>query len=128
MISRQWHGVAKFTHADEYVEHLRTETFPQLSKIPGFIDATILKRNVQQGVEFLIVTHWESIGAIEQFAGLDAEVAVVPGKVQEMMIEYDRRVRHYEVLSNFMQREKASPAGHGQEHRQVDLGTPSAES
>src|SRR5258705_2706477 len=100
MISRQWRGVARSAHAGEYVEHLRTETFPQLTKIPGFIDATILKRNVQQGVEFLIVTHWESIKAIEQFSGLDVDVAVVPEKVQIMMIEYDRRVRHYEVLSN----------------------------
>ena len=108
MISRQWHGVAKSTRADEYVEHLRTETFPQLSKIPGFIDASILKRNVRQGIEFLIVTHWESIGAIEQFAGLDADVAVVPAKVQEMMIEYDRRVLHYEVVANRIHQEKAA--------------------
>jgi heme-degrading monooxygenase HmoA len=106
MISRQWRGVAKSTHADEYVEHLRTETFPQLSKIPGFIDAAILKRKVLQGVEFLIVTHWESIRAIEQFSGPDAEVAVVPEKVREIMIEYDRRVRHYEVLSNRIHKAK----------------------
>jgi len=99
MISRQWHGVARSTRADEYVEHLRTETFPQLSNVPGFIDAAILKRNEQRGVEFLIVTYWESIQAIQQFSGPDAEVAVVPEKVQEMMIEYDRRVRHYEVLA-----------------------------
>jgi len=106
MISRQWRGVARSTHADEYVEHLCTETFPHLSEIPGFIDAAILKRNVQQGVEFLIVTHWESIRAIEQFSGPDAEVAVVPEIVQAMMIEYDRRVRHYEVLSNSIHKAK----------------------
>jgi heme-degrading monooxygenase HmoA len=99
VISRQWRGLAKSTHADEYVEHLRTETFPQLAKIPGFIDASILRRRVREGVEFLIVTHWESIGAIEQFSGRDSEVAVVPERVQNMMIEYDRRVRHYEVVA-----------------------------
>ena len=99
MISRHWRGLAKSTHAVEYVEHLRTVTFPQLSKIPGFINASILRRKMQQGVEFLIVTSWESIAAIEQFSGRDAEAAVVPEKVQEMMIEYDRRVRHYEVVS-----------------------------
>lgn len=99
MISRQWRGLAISTHADAYVEHLRTETFPQLSKIPGFISASILRRNAPQGVEFLVVTHWESIGAIERFSGRDAEVAVVPEKVQKMMVEYDRRVRHYEVVA-----------------------------
>src|SRR5678816_1684816 len=110
MILRQWRGGAKSTRADEYVEHLRTETFPPLSKIPGFIDASILRRNVGQGVEFLVVTHWESIGAIEQFSGQDVDVAVVPDKVQEMMIEYDRRVRHYEVVSIRIHKEKMSAA------------------
>jgi hypothetical protein len=56
MISRQWCGLAKPAQADAYVLHLRKETFPQLSKIPGFIDASILRRNVAEGVEFLIVT------------------------------------------------------------------------
>ncbi len=98
MISRQWCGLAKSAHADAYVEHLRKETFPQLSKIPGFIDASILRRNLEKGVEFLIVTRWHSIKAIQRFAGRDVDVAVVPQKVREIMIEYDRKVRHYEVV------------------------------
>ncbi len=98
MISRQWRGLAKPARADEYVEHLRTETLPQLSSIPGCIDAAILRRAVGDGVEFLIVTRWDSIAAIQRFAGPDAGVAVVPDKVQEMMLEYDRTVRHYEIV------------------------------
>jgi heme-degrading monooxygenase HmoA len=99
MISRQWRGVARRERADEYVEHLRIDTFPHLATIPGFLAASILRRDVDAGVEFLIVTHWESLRAIEQFAGRDPEVAVVPARVQAMMLEFDRRVRHYEVLT-----------------------------
>jgi len=33
-----------------------------------------------------------------RFAGDDAEAAVVPQTVQEMMLEYDARVQHYEVV------------------------------
>ena len=98
MISRYWRGLAKPEHANDYVEHLRTDTIVQLSKIPGFVNVTILRRNMQQGVEFLIVTNWQSMEAIEQFAGRDREIAVVPERVQEMMIEFDRQVRHYEVV------------------------------
>jgi hypothetical protein len=36
--------------------------------------------------------------AIGAFAGADPEVAVLPTKAAEMMIEYDRRVRHFEVV------------------------------
>jgi heme-degrading monooxygenase HmoA len=81
MISRQWRGLAKTAHAEEYVEHLKTDTFPHIRTIPGFVDASILKRKVARGVEFLIVTRWQSLE-----------------NVQRMMVEYDQRVRHYEVL------------------------------
>jgi heme-degrading monooxygenase HmoA len=100
MISRQWVGVAKHQHADDYVEHLRRDTFPQLAGMSGFISASILRRLVDDGVEFLIVTTWESLGAIEQFAGEDIERAVVPDKVQAMMVDYDRTVRHYDVVAD----------------------------
>ena len=98
MISRQWRGLARPERAQDYVRHLRTETFPQLRRIAGFVDASILTREVAGGVEFLVVTRWESLEAIRDFAGLDAETAVVPEEVQRMMLEYDRRVRHYQVV------------------------------
>ena len=98
MISRHWRGLAKATRANEYMEHLRAETFPQLSKLPGFINASILMRNMEAGIEFLIVTTWESLEVIKQFSGQDTEAAVVPEKVQRMMVDYDRRVRHYDVV------------------------------
>jgi len=84
--------------ADDYVAHLRRDTFPQLKGIAGFVDATILRRPVERGVEFLIVTRWRSLDAIRQFAGAAAEVAVVPDEVQRMMLDYDRRVAHYEEV------------------------------
>jgi heme-degrading monooxygenase HmoA len=98
MIARHWRGVAKREFADAYVEHLHSETFPQLVQLPGFHDASILRRDVEQGVEFLVVTVWKSLDAIRSFAGHDPQSAVVPAKVQQMMIEYDRRPRHYEVV------------------------------
>ncbi len=98
MISRQWRGLAKSDLAEAYVEHLRTETFPAIRKLPGFVSASILRRTVPEGVEFLIVTQWASLESIRGFAGANPEVAVVPEKVREMMIEFDQLVRHYEVV------------------------------
>lgn len=98
MISRHWAGVAKPASAEAYVQHLRTETFPAIRKLPGFVGASILQRSVSSGVEFLVVTRWASIEAIRAFAGAEVETAVVPQKVQDMMLTYDRAVRHYEVI------------------------------
>lgn len=98
MIARQWRALARPDQAQNYAEHLRAETFPALRGIPGFVDASILSRQLADGVEFLIVTRWRSIEAIMKFAGADPEVAVVPTGVAQMMIEYDRRARHFEVV------------------------------
>ena len=97
-ISRHWRGIAKKSSADTYVDHLRTDTFPQLARIPGFIDASILRRDIPEGVVFLVITRWQSMDAIRKFAGPDPERAVVPENVQAMMVRYDRTVVHYEEL------------------------------
>jgi heme-degrading monooxygenase HmoA len=94
MISRQWCGIARAPEADRYVAHLKAETFAQLAVIPGFVAASILRRSVADGVEFRIMTTWESIEAICKFAGEHVERAVVPENVQQMMITYDQTVHH----------------------------------
>src|SRR6185295_14005260 len=99
MIARHWRALAKREHAAAYVQHLNRETFPAIRRIDGFVDASIHHREVAKGVEFLVITYWQSMDAIRKFAGADPEVAVVPDKVRAMMLELDGRVRHYEVQS-----------------------------
>jgi hypothetical protein len=97
MIERHWKGIARIDQSDNYIKHLITETFPTVSLMKGFVKASILKRPVTGGVEFLIVTTWESIKAIKQFAGEQVDVANVPPEARAMMVEFDAFVRHYEV-------------------------------
>jgi len=99
VIWRLWRGVAHPDRARDYIRHLRTETLPALRMIPGFVDASILSRPFGPGVEFLIVTRWDSMDAIVTFAGADPEVAVLPAGAVAMMIECDLQVRHYEVVA-----------------------------
>jgi heme-degrading monooxygenase HmoA len=101
MISRHWRGVAKLEEADRYIHHLQNDTFPRLAKINGFIRASILRRSTAEGIEFMIVTTWQSIEAIRQFAGESAQTAVVPPEVRAMMVEYDREVSHYEIVEEY---------------------------
>ena len=101
MIARRWRGLARSEEADNYLRHLQNDTFPQLSQIAGFVSATILRRTIAQGVEFVIVTKWQSMAAISQFAGESEHLAVVPPAVQAMMIEYDAMVAHYEIVDTY---------------------------
>jgi heme-degrading monooxygenase HmoA len=99
VIVRHWRGLAKAHRADEYESHLRAETLPALRLLAGFLGAEVLRRGADDGVEFLVITRWASIDAIAQFAGDDAEAAVVPAKVHAMMVEFDARAKHYEMAS-----------------------------
>jgi heme-degrading monooxygenase HmoA len=93
--------MAKPGEADVYLAHLKAETFPQLSGIPGFVRASVLSRVVPGGTEFRVVTEWESLDAIQAFSGPRVEAAVVPSVVQQMMARYDSDVVHYEVRHRY---------------------------
>ena len=101
MIQRHWRGIAKSEKANNYIQHLLTETFPQLGKINGFKSASILKKETQNGIEFLVITVWESIENIKKFAGEEVEIAVVPQVVKDLMLSYDEFVTHYEVANSY---------------------------
>jgi len=97
MISRHWTGTTKPGKSEEYILHLSNHTFKNLKKIPGFISAQILQRDAEDGVEFLIVSNWENVESIKQFAGNDFDLAVVPKVVQDLMLKFDQKVKHFDV-------------------------------
>ena len=97
-VARQWKGVVKPGLADAYITHLQSETFPQLRGIPGFVYATTLRRDVEGGTEFQVTTYWHSLDAIKAFAGDDLTRAVVPPAARALMIRYDDRAIHYEIV------------------------------
>lgn len=93
--------MCKREDADRYAEHLERETFPHLATLPGFVRATVLRRELANDVEFQIITVWQSLAAIEAFAGRSVDVAVVPSAVRAMMLGYDQSVAHYEIVYTF---------------------------
>jgi hypothetical protein len=101
MITRNWTGVVKFDRANDYVAHLQNDTFKRLSAIRGYLNGTVMQREVTDGIEFLIVTEWENMDAIIEFAGPTADMAVIPQEAQDMMVRYDPVVRHYTAVPEF---------------------------
>ena len=97
MIERHWKGITNIENSDKYIKHLLEDTFPQLAKIEGFKKASILKREINDDVEFLIITRWQSLDAIQKFSGENIENAVIPSMVKMMMKSYDLKVSHYEI-------------------------------
>jgi ATP-dependent Clp protease ATP-binding subunit ClpA len=98
MVVRTWKGVVKPGAADEYVRHLKTETFPALRHLPGHRSASIMRRDVEDGIEFVVTTVWESYEAIRGFAGDDIGAAVVPAAARAMLVRFDDRAVHYQIV------------------------------
>jgi heme-degrading monooxygenase HmoA len=100
MIARMWRGFALPEKADDYVGHLQRSVAPELHQIAGFRGVYLLRRQSADEVEFVVLTLWESMDAIRQFAGDHPEAAVVAPAAQALFREYDPTVKHYEIVPN----------------------------
>ena len=103
MISRIWHGYTSFKNADIYENLLKEEIFAGIKNrnIKGFSEINLLRRNLENEVEFITIMWFDSIESVREFAGNDYEAAVVPEKAQKVLSRYDRRSQHYEVKNEF---------------------------
>ena len=65
--------------------------------IPGFRNIQLLRRPLQEEVEFITIIWFDSLDAVKQFAGPDYEKAVVLEKARSLLKRYDQTSQHYEV-------------------------------
>ncbi|MEW6530724.1 MAG: antibiotic biosynthesis monooxygenase [Thermodesulfobacteriota bacterium] len=99
MIVRTWRGrAANPANAGTYIKHLEKSVFPKLGKIAGYKGAYMLKRDLDESVEFLVLTMWDSMDAVRAFAGDNPETAVVEPAARAVLAEYDTTVNHYQVV------------------------------
>jgi heme-degrading monooxygenase HmoA len=100
VISRIWHGWTKPENADAYEQLLRHEIFTGIADraIPGYRGIHLLRRTVEDGVEFVTIMWFDTLEAVVAFAGEDYTVAVVPPKARQILDHFDSHSAHYEVL------------------------------
>lgn len=98
-IIRVWYGTAYSKYADKYGLHVKNDIFPLFSAMSGNLGAKVLRRNVEEGVEFMVMTIWDSMESIKEFAKDGIEKAVVAKVVQPFFIRYDDHVSHFTVES-----------------------------
>jgi heme-degrading monooxygenase HmoA len=97
MINRIWHGWTKPSNADAYEKLLREEVLPGIRRGKGFAGAQVLRRATGDEVEFLVITMFDSIEAVREFAGADYEIAVILPEAEKLLSRFDARATHYET-------------------------------
>jgi heme-degrading monooxygenase HmoA len=101
MIVRIWHGWTAPGDADKYEALLKDEIFVgiQNRRIRGFKNIQLLRREVGGEVEFVTFMLFDSMDAVRRFAGVDYEAAVVPEKARAILLRFDERPQHYEIIA-----------------------------
>jgi heme-degrading monooxygenase HmoA len=99
MICRIWCGWTTEAQADAYECLLRSEIFTGILRreILGFRAIELLRRAVPNGAEFVTLMWFDSIEAVQRFAGPDYEVAVVPPEARQLLMHFDNQSVHYTV-------------------------------
>ncbi len=98
MIARLWRGTTQASTADDYLTYLMETGVKAYQATPGNRGVYVMRRLDDGRAEFLLVSLWESIDAIRQFAGDDIEQAVFYPRDDAFLIDRETRVTHYEVL------------------------------
>lgn len=98
MIARLWSAQTSREQAPAYLQHLKNHVLPTLHDIDGYAGAMLLERETGAGLEILVVTMWRSLDCVRAFAGPDVEQAVVADEAAALLTDFDRRVRHYELV------------------------------
>jgi len=100
MIERVWSGRMPRENALKYTEYFRRVVAPELNAVPGYRGARLLEREVDDGVEIVVVTTWQSLDAIRAFAGDELDRAVVHDEAAALFSDYDRKARHFGVVAS----------------------------
>jgi heme-degrading monooxygenase HmoA len=100
MVERVWSARAK-TDADAaaYASYFQRVVVPELKAVDGYRGARLLRRDAAGTIEIVVATRWDSLDAIRGFAGDDLERAVVHEEAAALFSDYDRVVRHFDIVS-----------------------------
>ena len=97
MIARIWSARAAPANAAAYIDHFSEAVLPAVRTIRGYAGATVLRSDDGALVEITVITRWESLDAIREFAGDPIDRAVVTEHARALLDSFDDCVRHLNV-------------------------------
>ena len=100
MIARHWRGWTKLEDADAYEDLLKRKVLPGLKGIDGYQGGYIFRRSCYEEVEFVVVNFFDSIAAVERFAGPNYTIPVFEPEAKALLSRAESEAAHYEVRAN----------------------------
>ena len=100
MVARIWHGKTKIEDYKEYTILMKSKAIPDYEKTDGF-KKLIFLRNIKDNIgHFTLITFWENMEVIKNFAGDDFEKAKYYPEDSKFLLEFEEKVTHHEVFAD----------------------------
>ena len=99
MIARIWHGTTKAEHYEAYTTFLKQVAIPDYQQTAGFVKLTFLRRLEGGIAHFDLITFWENLAVIKNFAGQAYEKAKYYPEDNQYLLEFEEKVVHHEVFA-----------------------------
>jgi hypothetical protein len=100
MIARHWRGWTKAQNADAYETLLKIQVLPDLAKIAGYRGGYVLRANMPDEVEFVVINLFDSVEAVRAFAGPDYSIPVFEPEARMLLSRIETVAQHYEVRAS----------------------------
>ncbi|MCH9652181.1 MAG: antibiotic biosynthesis monooxygenase [Deltaproteobacteria bacterium] len=99
-VKRIWHGWTTLENADNYRKLLHDEVFPgiEAKRIPGYMSIELLRRDLEDEVEFITIMTFQSLQNVIDFQGEDYSRCYVPNEAQKLLKRWDQFSSHYEAV------------------------------
>ncbi len=97
MITRLWHGRTRLSDADKYAELMKVQAAPAYGSVDGLKKLYFLRREDDDVAHFLLITMWDSMESVKEFAGDQPEQAKYYPEDDAFLLEKEATSALYEV-------------------------------
>ncbi len=98
MIVRTWHGRTRLADADSYESFMKTRAAPDYGSVDGLQRIFFTRRDEGDVSHFLLITVWDSIEAVKNFAGDNPSVAKYYPEDDEFLLEKEAHSFNHQVF------------------------------
>ena len=99
MIARIWHGKTRIEDYETYTAFTIKTAIPDYSKTAGFIKLSFLRNIKNNEAHYTLITYWENLDVIKNFAGEDFEKAKYYPEDRNFLLDFEEKVEHFEVFA-----------------------------